>query len=45
MLFRSDNLPEDWKDFTALNAEESPKCPVITEKHTALEGSNCTKKA
>ncbi len=41
-IFHEDNLPDDWKDFTALNAEESPKCPVITEKKDALEGSNCT---
>jgi ferredoxin len=44
-IFHEDNLPDDWKDFTALNAEESPKCSVITEKKGALEGSNCTKKA
>ena len=44
-IFHEDNLPDDWKDFTALNAEESPKCPVITEKKSAVEGSNCTKKA
>ena len=31
-IFHEDNVPDDWKDFTALNAEESPKCPVITEK-------------
>jgi len=36
-------LPDEWKDFTPLNAEESPKCPVITEKKDALEGESCTK--
>ena len=41
-IFHEDNLPDDWKEFTALNAEESPKCPVITEKKDALEGESCT---
>ena len=31
-IFHEDNLPDEWKDFTALNAEEAPKFPVITEK-------------
>ena len=35
------DLPDEWKDFTALNAEESPKCPVITEKKDALESESC----
>ncbi len=30
------NLPEEWKEFTALNAEMAPQCPVITEKKTPL---------
>ena len=30
------NLPEQWKDYTALNAEMSPQCPVITEKKEPL---------
>src|SRR5215210_7958570 len=41
-IFHEDNLPDDWKEFTALNAEESPKCPVINEKKDALEGESCT---
>src|ERR1700752_3899049 len=36
-IFHEDNLPDEWKEFTALNAEECPKCPVITEKKDALE--------
>ena len=32
-IFHEDNLPEQWKDFTALNAEIwAPQCPVITER-------------
>ncbi len=42
-IFHEDNLPDEWKDFTALNAEECGKYPVITEKKDALEGESCTK--
>jgi ferredoxin len=31
-IFHEDNLPEDQKPFTALNAEMASQCPVITEK-------------
>ena len=31
-IFHEDNLPEEWKPFTELNAEMSPQLPVITEK-------------
>ena len=41
-IFHEDNLPDEWKEFTALNAEESPKCPVITEKKDAMLGESCT---
>ena len=40
-IFHEDNLPDEWKEFTALNAEECPKCPVITEKKDALESESC----
>jgi ferredoxin len=40
-IFHEDNLPDEWKDFTALNAEMSPQCPVINEKKDALEGESC----
>ena len=42
-IFHEDNLPDDWKDFTALNAEEAKKCPMINEKKDALEGESCNK--
>jgi ferredoxin len=35
-IFHEDNLPAEWKDFTALNAEMSPQLPVITEKKDPL---------
>ena len=37
-IFHEDNLPAEWKDFTALNAEMSPQLPVITEKKDPLCG-------
>jgi ferredoxin len=38
-IFHEDNVPAEWKDFTALNAEMSPQCPVITEKKEPLAGA------
>lgn len=38
-IFHEDNVPEEWKDFTALNAEMSPQLPVITEKKEPLAGA------
>ena len=38
-IFHEDNLPEQWKEFTQLNAEMSPQCPVITEKKEPLAGA------
>ena len=47
-IFHQDNVPGpdsplgDWQEFIALNAEEAPKHPVITEQNKiALEGSAC----
>jgi ferredoxin len=31
-IFHQDNLPAEWADYTALNAEMAPNCPVITER-------------
>ena len=36
-IFHQDNVPEEWKDFTALNAEMAPTCPSITEKKAPLK--------
>jgi ferredoxin len=38
-IFHEDNVPEEWKDFTALNAEMAPQCEVITEKKEPLAGA------
>ena len=37
-IFHEDNLPEEWKEFTELNAEmcRAGDLPVITEKKAAL---------
>jgi ferredoxin len=41
-IFHEDNLPEEWKEFTALNREESLKLPVINEHRNPLLGESCT---
>ena len=38
-IFLADNVPEQWADFTALNAELAPQCEVITEKKEPLAGA------
>jgi ferredoxin len=38
-IFHEDNVPEEWKDFVALNAEMAPQCEVITEKKEPLAGA------
>lgn len=43
-IFLEENLPEAWKDFTALNAELCKASPNISEKIDALEGPACEKK-
>ena len=35
-IYHEDNLPEEWKEYTALNAEMALLSPVITEKKTPL---------
>ena len=35
-IFHEDNVPEEWKPFTQLNAEMASQCPVITEKKEPL---------
>jgi ferredoxin len=41
-IFHEDNLPDEWKEFTALNREESLKLPVINEHRNPLLGESCT---
>jgi len=38
-IFLEDNLPEEWAEFTALNAELATQCEVITEKKDSLVDS------
>lgn len=35
-IFHEDNLPEQWADYKALNAEMSPECPSITERRDPM---------
>ena len=35
-IFHEDNLPEEWSEYTALNAEKCEECEVITEKKEPL---------
>ena len=44
-IVHEDNVPEEWAEYTALNAEMCPQCPVITEQKDALEGDECPGKS
>ena len=35
-IFHEDNVPAEWRDYIALNAEMAPKCPQITERKEPL---------
>ena len=35
-IYYDDNVPAEWRDFIALNAEMAPLCPQITQKKTPL---------
>src|SRR5262245_25586229 len=35
-IFYEENVPEQWREYVALNAEMAPKCPPITERKTPL---------
>ncbi len=39
-IFYEDDVPEDQREFVALNAEMAPLCPPITEKREPLAGAN-----
>lgn len=43
-IFHEDNLPAEWSDYTALNAEMASQCPVITEQKTSMADTDglCT---
>jgi ferredoxin len=42
-IFHEDNVPQEWREFIALNAEMAPKSTQIVEKKTPLEGPSCDK--
>ena len=35
-IFYEENVPTEWRDYIALNAEMAPKCPQITERKEPL---------
>jgi ferredoxin len=35
-IFHEDNVPAEWRDYIALNAEMAPLCPQITERKVPL---------
>ncbi|MGV3484408.1 MAG: 4Fe-4S dicluster domain-containing protein [Planctomycetaceae bacterium] len=35
-IFHEDNVPEEWKKYVEINAENAEKCDSITEKKTPL---------
>jgi ferredoxin len=37
-IFPDHGVPEEWRDFIALNAEMAPQCPPIVEKKPPLVG-------
>jgi ferredoxin len=37
-IFHEDDVPAEWRDYIALNAEMSPVCPQITERKEPLRG-------
>ena len=43
-IFAEENVPEQWKEYTKLNAEMSPQSPNITEKKDPKEGEQCVGK-
>ena len=43
-IFHENNLPEQWKEYAALNAEMAKRSPNIAEKQDPLEGEQCVGK-
>ena len=42
-IFHEDNVPKEWQEFIALNAEMAPKCSQIVAQKPPLEGPSCDK--
>lgn len=43
-IFHEGDVPEQWTEYIALNAEMAPKCPSITEARAPLIGEYCRQK-
>ncbi len=41
-IFHEDNVPEPWRDYIRLNAEEATRHPEITERKAPLGGGACS---
>ena len=37
-IFHEDNVPPEWREYIALNAEMAAKCPPIVERKAPLAG-------
>ncbi len=35
-IFLDENVPEEWEEYIAMNAEKAPQCEVITEQKEPL---------
>jgi ferredoxin len=44
-IYYEDNVPGPWRDFIALNAEQAPRCPEITERKAPFLDERCRPKA
>lgn len=38
-IFQEDDVPEQWREYIALNAEMSQTCPEITQQKAPLNGA------
>jgi ferredoxin len=43
-IFADVDVPSDWAEFTALNAEMAAQCPEINTQKDPLGGEHCEKK-
>ncbi len=41
-IFYEDNVPEEWREYIALNAEEAAKYPEISERKAPMAGAGCS---
>jgi ferredoxin len=42
-IVHEDNVPEEWRGYVALNAEEAPRHPEITERKEPMLGAGCSR--